>query len=60
MHSSGHNQVNATTGANEWIEEGEGWHQSFIIQKSSTEAVRKAIDELMLDPPKRDRRPTQL
>jgi hypothetical protein len=46
--------VNATTGANEWTEEGEGWHQSYIIQQSSTDAVRKAINELLLDPPKRD------
>eukprot|EP01043_Picozoa_sp_COSAG02_P003160 COSAG02_NODE_75_length_41389_cov_106.665762_34_plen_47_part_00 len=46
--------MNATTGANEWTEEGEGWHQSYIIQQSSTDAVRKAINELLLDPPKRD------
>jgi hypothetical protein len=35
-------------------EKGEGgWKQSYLIQKSSTAAVKKAIDDLMLDPPKK-------
>jgi hypothetical protein len=63
LHSTGHNLVNATSGANAWTEEvgkgeveekGEGgWKQSYLIQKSSTAAVKKAIDDLMLDPPKK-------
>jgi hypothetical protein len=56
LHSSGHNLVNATTGANEWTEEGQGWHQSYLIQKSPTDAVRNAINELMLDPPRKHTR----
>ena len=52
LHLSGHNVLNATTGANKWVDHGEGWHQSYIVQKSSTKAVRQAINELMLEPPK--------
>lgn len=39
LHSTGHNLVNAITGANEWTEEGEGWTQSYLIQKSSTDGT---------------------
>jgi hypothetical protein len=52
LHSSGHNIVNDTTGANTRTEDGDGWMQSYLVQKSSTDAVKKAIDALLLDPPK--------
>eukprot|EP01051_Picozoa_sp_SAG22_P012502 SAG22_NODE_1306_length_4792_cov_369.145962_4_plen_88_part_00 len=55
LHATGHNTVSAPSGNNAWVEtasgkpEGEG--QAYLVQKSPTEAVKAAIDELLLMPP---------
>jgi hypothetical protein len=50
-HRSGENRVDLT-GINAWVEDGVGRNQSYLRQERSPGEVGKAIDALLLQPPR--------
>eukprot|EP00035_Acanthoeca_spectabilis_P032234 m.17874 g.17874 ORF g.17874 m.17874 type:complete len:315 (+) comp5231_c0_seq2:88-1032(+) len=50
-HSTGRNKVSSPDGNNQWVETGVSQNQSYLVLTASAEAVKTAIDDLLLAPP---------
>ena len=50
-HKAGYNTVDKISGNNAWVQTSKAEGQTFLVQRSSVDVVKAAIDTLLLMPP---------